>query len=78
LRTFNENENAKWNSSPEFKNSSDWIVVPTELVQQKKHQNSVMCMKNPRLKKYIVVNNIKAFFGLPVLSNKSMTIDNKE
>ena len=36
MKTFSENENAKWNSSPEFKNFSNWIVVQIELVQQKK------------------------------------------
>ena len=29
-------------------------------------------------KKYIVVNNIKVFVGLPVISKKTMTIDSKE
>ena len=35
-------------------------------------------MKNPRIKKYIVVNNIKVFVGLPVICKKTMNIDKQE
>ena len=35
-------------------------------------------LEESKNKKYIVVNNIKVFVGLPVISKKTMTIENKE
>jgi hypothetical protein len=42
------------NSLPLLKNSPNWIVVLIALVEQKKNQNSGMCMstKNPKIKGY--------------------------
>jgi hypothetical protein len=35
-------------------------------------------LEESKTKKYVVVNNIKVFVGIPVISKKTMTIDKHE
>ena len=64
--------NYKSYDNKECRKSLCWTNKTRKLI------NNKWMLEESKNKKYIVVNNIKVFVGLPVISKKTMTIENKE